>query len=327
MLVICLAAPACGLAAETGADPDAVKEVLAGKRREANAAWWGFSEQDATDALQAAIRSGAAKLTVPDMGKPWRVRPLFLESDQEIVFEKGVVAQAVSGAFRGTGDSLFLADNRHNITLRGYGAEWAMRKEDYQKPPYPKAEWRMALSLRSCRNVKVYGLRISRSGGDGIYVGRSDQKGAPAGCEDVHIKDVVCAGHHRQGISVICARNLLIEDCAFQDTDGTAPEAGIDFEPNRKDEYLTRCAVRNCTFTGNSGYGILFALHLIGDNPVSICVENCTSDRNKAGPLRIAAPSARGHIELLGNKLNGKQRIEHGTGLMVESGPAPKAEK
>src|SRR6185295_16566214 len=62
----------------------------------------------------------------------------------------------------------------------------------------------------------------------------------------------------------------------LRNTGGTAPEAGIDFEPNEKDEYLTQCVVRKCTFTNNAGYGLLFALHNIGRNPVSIQVENCT---------------------------------------------------
>src|SRR3954471_6669902 len=91
--------------AATEANPAAVQEVVSGKRTEANAAWWGFDERDATKALQAAIRSGAKKVSVPALGKPWIVGPLFLESDQEIMFEKGVVVQALAGSFRGTGDS------------------------------------------------------------------------------------------------------------------------------------------------------------------------------------------------------------------------------
>ena len=50
-------------------NPQAVLEVLDGKRTEASAAWWGFDENDATEALQSAINSGAEKLIVPNMGK------------------------------------------------------------------------------------------------------------------------------------------------------------------------------------------------------------------------------------------------------------------
>ena len=59
------------------ANPTAVQEVLSGKRKEANAVWWGFDEKDVTKALQGALRSRAKKLTVPNVGKPWVVGPLF----------------------------------------------------------------------------------------------------------------------------------------------------------------------------------------------------------------------------------------------------------
>lgn len=302
-------------------NPTAVQEVLSGKRKEANAAWWGFDEKDATKSLQAAIRSGTKKLTVPNVGKPWVVGPLFLESDQEIVFEKGAVVQALKGSFLGVEDSLFTADRKENITLRGDGAEWVMRKEDYRKAPYVDAQWRHCLALLSCRNVKVSGLRLARSGGDGIYVGRSGKKDARPGCEDIHIKDVVCDDNYRQGISVITVKNLLIENSTLQKTGGHAPMAGIDFEPNERDEFLINCVVRNCTFRGNAGYGMLFALHMIGTKPVSIRVENCTCEQNKEGSLWVLAPKAEGRIELLSNKLPDSRKLENGPGLKVEFGP------
>ena len=98
----------------------AVQEVLSGDRTTANAAWWGFDPADSTAALQGAIDSGAQRVVVPYMGSDWIVLPIKLASDQEIIFEPGVVVTAKKGAFRGRGDSLFSAANQTNITLRGY---------------------------------------------------------------------------------------------------------------------------------------------------------------------------------------------------------------
>src|SRR6187397_2770600 len=81
------------------ADPQAIREVTEGKHTDAKAVWWGFDPTDATSGLQAAIRSGARKVIVEDMGAPWVVDKIQLGSDQEIVFEKGVVVQAKRGAF------------------------------------------------------------------------------------------------------------------------------------------------------------------------------------------------------------------------------------
>jgi hypothetical protein len=86
-------------------NPEAVAEVLAHKRAVANAAWWGFDAEDATAALQAAIRSGAKRVVVPNLGRDWIVRPLSLASDQELVLEPGaILLTAKRGAYRESGD-------------------------------------------------------------------------------------------------------------------------------------------------------------------------------------------------------------------------------
>ena len=289
-------------------NPKAVEEVLAGTRTTASAAWWGFDEEDATEALQAAIRSGAGKLIVPNMGKPWNVEPIQLESNQEIIFDKGVVIAARKGKFQGRGDSLFTARDKENIILCGYGAELVMRKQDYRKPPYEKAEWRMCLSLQGCKDVKVLGLRLASSGGDGIYIGRGQKRKY---CQDIHIKDVRCEDNYRQGISVITVRNLLIEDSVLRGTEGTGPAAGIDFEPNKSDEVLINCVVRNCLIEKNGSQGLLVVLGRLNakSEPVSIRVENCRVVGNKHGMLRVTGTNVSGYVHLQGNEPAGKRII------------------
>ncbi len=289
-------------------NPRAVEEVRAGKRATASAAWWGFSGEDDTAALQAAIRSGARRVIIPNLGRPWVVEPIQLASHQEIVFEKGVVVAAREGKFLGTSDSLFTASDKEHIILRGQGASCIMRKQDYRKAPYPKGEWRMGLALRGCRNVEVSGLRLTASGGDGIYVGRTEKN---AGCTDIRIRDVVCDDNYRQGISIISVRGLRVERCVLRGTEGTAPAAGIDFEPNRADEFLVDCVVRNCVIESNAAYGLLFVPRPLTERsePVSIRVENCRVRDNRAGALRVLNSRVSGCIELHGNELSGKRNI------------------
>ena len=45
-----------------------------------------------------------------------------------------------------------------------------MYRDDYAKAPYPKAEWRNVLDFKGCSNIKVYGLTLAESGGDGILL-------------------------------------------------------------------------------------------------------------------------------------------------------------
>jgi hypothetical protein len=277
-------------------DGQAVADVKAGRRTEANAAWWGFDAADATAALQGAIDSGARRVVVPNVGRPWVVRPIRLRGDLELVFEKGVEVVAKPGAFPGLRDYLFSAENCSNLSLIGSGAVLRM-----QKPEYTEGEWRHALAILSCRSVKVAGLTLKDSGGDGIYLGRAG-RGAPAANENIHIKDVTCDGNRRQGISIITAKDLVIEDCAFVNTGGTAPQAGIDFEPNSKDEKLANCIVRRCRIENNRGPGFTLNLNQMDKTTedVSIRVEDCRisgSGREGIGIHRIADNGPGGLIE------------------------------
>jgi hypothetical protein len=263
-------------------DNASIAEVKSGKRATADASWWGFNPIDATDALQAAIDSGAKKVVVPYKGRPWIVRPLRLRSHLELIFQPGVMLLAKKDEFRGGGDSLLAATDQEDIKIKGPGAILRMRKTDYQHPPYARAEWRMGIGLYGCRGVQIDGLRIESTGGDGIMLG-SGSNHRP--CEDIVIRRCVCDDNHRQGISVVNASRLLIEDCVLSRTKGTPPEAGIDFEPDLPDEQLTDCVVRNCLFQDNNGHAILVYLNQQSSKsrPISILFDGCVCRMGRPG--------------------------------------------
>jgi hypothetical protein len=299
-----------------------VAEVAAGKRVEARASWWGFDSEESTRALQAAIDSKARKVVVENMGSPWIVDEIHLRSDLEIVFEPGAVVQAKRGAFQNTNASLFRATKAKNLTLRGPGATLRMWREDYDDPKqYKKAEWRHVLDFRSCANVRVLGLTLADSGGDGIYLGVAGGGGPNI---DVLIQDVTCERNYRQGVSVISARGLTIERCVLKDTAGTAPMAGIDFEPNDPGEEIADCVMRDCLVENNAGYGFQFYLRPLdaSSRPVSVRFERCRSVGNSVGfginaASRPGAEPVRGEVVALDCEFAGARSA----GLMI--GPKP----
>ncbi len=252
-----------------------VEAVKAGKITEARAEWWRNSaSKDQAGELQAALNSGAKKLIVSGM---WDIgKTVAIPSNLEVVLENGAEIRALSGKFQSIVESLVLVNNAKNVTLRGNGV-FRMNKKDYQDTTrYKFSEWRHTLSLNNAENIRIEGIQFKESGGDGIYLN---------GVRNVTIVKVKCEDNHRQGISVISAENLLIEDSVFSGTDGTAPMAGIDFEPNRADEKLVRCVLRNCRFLNNKGSGIdLMLMSLNGTSaPVSITLENCEIQGNGNG--------------------------------------------
>jgi len=286
-LIVGLALCAAGSFA---ANLEQVARVMDGTLKEARASWWGFDPQESTAALQAAIRSRVPRLIVDNMGAPWITDQLTGVSDQEIVFEPGTEVLAKKDAFTGKSDALFTLAGVTNVTLRGPGATLRMRRADYDAPPYVRAEWRHALSIKSSANIRIIGLTLAESGGDGIYLG-SLKPAWPN--RDILIRDVVCDRNYRQGISVISAENLLIENTVMRDTAGTPPAAGIDFEPNHAGERLKNCVMRNCLTENNHGDGYEFYLPNLtaASEPVAIRLENCRS-RGDRSALRVITGNA-----------------------------------
>jgi len=241
-------------------NPVAVQEVLSGKRKKANAAWWGFDKNDSTYALQGAVNSGAEKVIIPYMGSDWIVRPIKLASNQEIVFEPGVVVIAKKGEFKGLTDCLFMFYKLKNVTLRGYGATLKMRKKDYSGKEYKKAQWRHVILFRGATNIKILGLKLASFGGDGIAIG-STKREDYIPCRDILIKDCIFNDNYRQGISVGSVDKLRIDNCIFRGTSGTPPSAGIDFEPDDHREILSNIVVSNCISENNAGSGFMVVVN------------------------------------------------------------------
>ncbi|MFP4067910.1 MAG: right-handed parallel beta-helix repeat-containing protein [Spirochaetaceae bacterium] len=260
-------------AAPSAERPDLVAEVEAGRRAVANAAWWGFDSEDATAAIQAAVDSPAAAVVIPAMEEPWRVSPLTLRADLVLLLEEGTEVIAKRGEFIERNATVFSVRRAENIIIWGYGATVRMRKSDYSSWPYAESEYRHALRFRSVANLGIYGLRVEEAGGDGIYIGRSGDEKPYS--ENVVIRDVHLDRGNRQGLSVISVRGMLIEGSTFSNTAGTLPQAGIDFEPNKPDEYLEDIVVRDSLFFRNRGAGIQFFLWNMTDDspPISVRIE------------------------------------------------------
>jgi hypothetical protein len=289
------ALPANG--APAPADPQRaqwVAEVREGRRHEARASWWGFDANDSTAFLQEAINSRVKRLIIDRQPSPWATRPLTGVSDQEIVFESGTELVALKGAYRGRGDCLLTFRQCQRVTVRGEKAGAGelpvvrMRKGDYLSAAYEKSEWRHGLALFGCRDVRIEDLRIEQTGGDGIYLGAGPD-GTPN--RDVTIRGVDCNGNHRQGISVISAENLLIDRCLLRNTKGTAPAAGIDFEPNDPADVLVNCVVKDCVASANAGTAYQICPQSLAGRsaPVSIVLDNCVSRGNAQHAVHLCS--------------------------------------
>jgi hypothetical protein len=227
--------------------------------------------QNCTSVLQASIDKGEDFA----VGGQWVIGPIFLRrSSQSITFLSGSVIKAQEGLFHASYDCLVTVDAVNNVTVIGYGSSWSMRKADYVNSSYSVSEHRHGLNILESTNIRVLGLHISETGGDGIYIYATD---------NLELRDLTTDQAYRNGLSVISARNLSVIGCRFLRTSGTAPEAGIDIEPNKAKhastiEYLSNISFVDVECKWNAGSGIAFALGNLGINGTnevpSIYVEN-----------------------------------------------------
>lgn len=278
---------------------------LSAEEGEVRASTFGWNAEDATACLQAALDSGAKKVVVDRQKSDWIVRPIHINArGMEIVFQDGVTVRAKKGAFKGRSDCLFqIKGTSADIVMRGEGnVTLAMNKTDYQNPAhYASAEWRSTLEIYG-RGVTVRDLTLLSSGGDGVYVN---------GAQDVVLENLVCRDHHRQGISVIAAKNLLVRKCDFSGTWGTPPACGVDLEPNHNRNFFENVVFEDCTFVENAASGILLHLGALDQTsaPVSMTFRRCTVRGNKGHGITVYVASrgnsARGSVLFDGCRIFG----------------------
>lgn len=234
---------------------------------------WGDKSSDDTGILQKALDSGANIVVIPKSSSPWITKPLFIQSNTIIYFEEGSILEALKGDFLGKSDSLINIIDAENISIYGYGAKLKMWRDDYDKKPYEKAQWRHSISIKSSKNILVEGFTILESGGDGIYLGQKKNSN-----KNIILKNLTILDQYRQGISVTSVNGLFIENVVVSGTKGHLPEAGIDFEPNRDSKELKNIELVNCTFVNNKGPGFLVSLQNFStkEQSLDIIVSNST---------------------------------------------------
>ncbi|KGQ19836.1 hypothetical protein LF41_2339 [Lysobacter dokdonensis DS-58] len=118
-------------------------------------------------------------------------------------------------------------------------------------------EWGHAVFVRGSQRVTVRDMRLSDCWGDGMSIGAALVYGAaPIPCEDIVVANIVSTNNRRQGLSIGRGTNITVRDSEFSYSNGTAPECGIDIEPDDPG-IADRVSIENCVLKGNKKYGLL----------------------------------------------------------------------
>jgi hypothetical protein len=221
----------------------------------------GFGGDD-TNVFQTAINSTASNgqpLEIP--AGNYNINPISFPNNSNVFVDAGVIVTANSGY--GT-SSVMLSIHSSNVTLTGAGA--AASVFHMRKAEYTSGEWRHCLNIQNASNVTVSGISCNDSGGDGLYVSYST---------NVTVQDSVFNNNRRQGSSITGGVNHIyyLRD-HFTNTTGTAPQSGIDIEPNAPGDFLLDINIQDCYTDGNAGDGLMISLWLMDSTsqPVGINV-------------------------------------------------------
>ena len=95
----------------------------------------------------------------------------------------------------------------------------------------------MGLAFYSSQNINFQEIYSYNNHGDGIYIGSGTTYTGEGEilcnyCSNIKIGKARCKKNYRNGISVIAGVNIKINEIYVEESIGSLPEAGIDFEPN-----------------------------------------------------------------------------------------------
>lgn len=148
-------------------------------------------------------------------------------------------------------------------------------------------EWGHGIMVRGSSRVTVRDIRLSDCWGDGMSIGGAMVEGAPTiPCNDVVVCNVVSTNNRRQGLTIGCSRGVKVYDSEFSNSNGIAPQAGIDIEPDKNDLLTTDSVhIENCLIRNNKGNGIVAYKRV-----TNVTVKKCTVEYNGGyGLLTVTA--------------------------------------
>lgn len=142
-------------------------------------------------------------------------------------------------------------------------------------------EWGYCYNVMFAKNIKLINCVAELAWGDGFYIGNHWTDDKVINTENIYLNNCQALECRRNGFAVGAGDNVTLENCYAYKTNGTAPEAGLDIEPESRDghpfpAYINNMKVINFISKENDEIGInVFGKHkqvknLIIDNHFSI---------------------------------------------------------
>lgn len=174
-----------------------------------------------------------------------------------------------------SGDAIIYVNDSTGFTLRGHG-----RKITGYRRGSGTSDIVYGIGLYGCTDTRISDLDIYDCAGDGWHIAPEKTSNIPICCTRTWITNVRSYNCMRNGASIVSAKDAWITYCHFEKTNGKAPEAGIDIEPEGGSTLMQNVNVIACTGTDNAKYD--FQLELGGNatpvtNSVGVTLSGCVA--------------------------------------------------
>jgi parallel beta-helix repeat protein len=164
---------------------------------------------------------------------------LRLGSRMTLSLAPGAILKAIPNAVPGC--SILAAREVQDVTILG-----GTLQGDRDGHLGTEGEWGMGLTISRSNRIAVQDLTARDCWGDGFYVASAST--------GITFCGVTGDRNRRQGLSIVGASHMVVRGCRFTNTFGTAPECGIDVEPN-SGETVQDLEIVDCELTNNRGGG------------------------------------------------------------------------
>lgn len=265
------------IATSTAVDDGAVTLIAPGGRRYervydgiVNVNWFGIIADGVTDqtALWQSLLNNTKypNLYFPASASSYRIRAIKIMPNKNITFGDNVVVEGMGTL--GANDPMVYLIGIINVSLKGKDVVFKDHRETYTSGAN-----RHIFAIQGSSNVTIDGISANDGGGDGFYVSATSNK---AFSDNINLLNVKADNNRRQGLTIISGKNILVQNGIFSRSNGEAPQAGINLEPNFANQFLENIRIINTTTRENQGIGLLIApAPLSGtDRKIDIVVEN-----------------------------------------------------
>jgi parallel beta-helix repeat protein len=205
----------------------------------------GNGSTNDTVAIQAAINQVAGSggtVLVPDGTYMINaVTSLFLKSNMTLRMTGGAVLKAIPNNMANY--KVLNIENASNVNV--IGGKVQGERAQHQGT---SGEYGYGIALYASNKVVIEGVTATDMWGDGFYISRNSS--------NVTACSIIADNNRRQGMSIVSADGIVVKNSIFKNSNGIAPMAGIDIEPN-PGETVNNVQILNSQILNNKGWGIL----------------------------------------------------------------------